>query len=315
MVKYNAKTGEVEGSVDEIAQIMGLTKEVKTEAVNKETTTSSVAGLKFGGYGWTPEQDQYLLDALKNNTFNAKKAEKVLGNSNGSIHNRVKLLQAKNNLPTVPIQSRVSVGWTAEQDKIIKEEYSKDLSVPIDYELLQVKMPERSRKQIQDRAHTLGVADKGRSRRGSSTFYKKRPNEFSAFKSQRVKELIKHGANYFDAMKQANNEWTKMHGKQKVFVKPAEEVSIVENFPKFSLLSSGFETVLESLVRNLIANGGKISFPNAGYSLGIEDGSHWRDFVAEFISKTPTISAYFGVQNKFKHEKENDTYDIITYKN
>jgi len=74
-----------------------------------------------------------------------------------------------------------------------------------------------------------------------------------------------------------------------------------DNFPEFVEVKEEYLHILESIVKNMIANTSNITYLNEGYMIGIEDGSTWKNFVVGFLAKSNDISNYFSVPNKFHH--------------
>ena len=67
------------------------------------------------------------------------------------------------------------------------------------------------------------------------------------------------------------------------------------------------------VVRNIIANNGKLGYLKDGYTLGIENGYDWRTFCEEFISKKKTIADFFCVPDKFQLQLFKEKYHEIKY--
>jgi hypothetical protein len=89
---------------------------------------------------------------------------------------------------------------------------------------------------------------------------------------------------------------------------------VPENFPEFESVARDFQALIEGITRHIIANkSSKLSYLNTKDILDISDGRQWHDFVAEFMTKSNQICEYFNVQNKFKHLREQEKYDIIIY--
>ena len=112
-----------------------------------------------------------------------------------------------------------------------------------------------------------------------------------------------------DALRRASDEWN-TQGFKKNVINAEEKKS--KPFLKFESVNSQYDTILQGIINNVIKNKGEIKYNDVNYSLDIKDIYLWHDFIAEFMSKSHLISAYFNVENKFKHNRVG-RYDTISY--
>jgi hypothetical protein len=73
------------------------------------------------------------------------------------------------------------------------------------------------------------------------------------------------------------------------------------------------QPLFRSVVKEVIKNGSTMTYKNDGYVLGIKNRQSWSVFVSEFMKNAFKISMYFGVNNRFKKEKNDSNVFDITY--
>ena len=112
-----------------------------------------------------------------------------------------------------------------------------------------------------------------------------------------------------DALRRASDEWN-TQGFKKNVINAKEKKS--KPFLKFESINSQYDTILQGIINNVIKNKGEIKYNDVNYTLDLSDYRQWHDFIAEFMSKSHLISAYFNVENKFKHNRVG-RYDTISY--
>jgi len=116
-----------------------------------------------------------------------------------------------------------------------------------------------------------------------------------------------------DALRRASDEWNTQGFKKNVInAEDNAEEKKSKPFLKFESINSQYDVILQGIIKNVIKNKGEIKYNDVNYSLDIKDIYLWHDFIAEFMSKSHLISAYFNVENKFKHNRVG-RYDTISY--
>jgi hypothetical protein len=232
--------------------------------------------------------------------------------------------------------------WTKEEDDILRENYSKEGRVKISK--IRKLMPHRTKGSIMVRASELKITNNHRQRakHHKKTKTKKEDgrkhrivprsqieaglkgiDKYHKFTKERSTYYQKTGYNQPDSRRMAIADWHGQKGHKQIQTQPSQAYTptptqkkaiVPENFPIFESINHDFNTLLESIVKHIIANRGtKLTFLNTKDILDISDGRAWHDFVAEFMTKSNQICEYFNVANKFKHLREQDKYDVIIY--
>jgi hypothetical protein len=92
-----------------------------------------------------------------------------------------------------------------------------------------------------------------------------------------------------------------------------KKANVPENFPEFETINRDFGTLLEGVIKHIVANSGsKLTYLNSKDVFDLHSGMEWHNFVVEFMSKSQQICEYFNIPNHFKHIRNGD-FDIITY--
>jgi len=147
------------------------------------------------------------------------------------------------------------------------------------------------------------------------------------FINQKVKELCKGNLmSYDDAFMEAARQWNEFtKGKPigKGTIQPKQEVVQVKSedleFPSVYPIAESAMHHLEETIRNMLVTNKRINYFDVNW-MPLSDGKEWdgrlyRDqFVPQFMYNTGKITKAFGIPNKFRHEKDNKGFDIITYK-
>jgi hypothetical protein len=69
-----------------------------------------------------------------------------------------------------------------------------------------------------------------------------------------------------------------------------------------------------SVVKSIVANGGRLDYHNEGFALGFNSGLDWRAFCEEFMVKKARIAAFFGAPDLFEQELVLGKYHRIRYR-
>jgi len=235
--------------------------------------------------------------------------------------------------------------WTKKEDKIVKENYS--ASGKINWKTFRQLLPHRTKGSIQVRACYLKITNRNRLHAKPKKHKKidgrkrkhrivpryqieaglKAIDKYHKFTKERSIYYQKAGYNEPDSRRIAIADWHRQKGHTQIPTQPSlEPMPIVtaettktkavvpENFPTFESISKDFNTLLESIVKHIVANkGSKLNFLNTKDILDVQDGKQWHNFVAEFMTKSQMIADYFNVPNKFKHLRTNEGYDVLIY--
>jgi hypothetical protein len=229
--------------------------------------------------------------------------------------------------------------WTAQEDNILREQYKPEGR--INWKEIRKQMPHRTKGSIMVRACQLKITNKNRlwgkkatrKARKNPLTTKKTPAynglSFNAFKkteTQKQEDFIKkrstsyqkQGHNEQDSRRMAMTDYQNFKGhKQTTAYTPTNQqkkATIIDDFPEFESIDKQWQPLIEGIVKHIIANkGSKLSYLNTRDILDVSSGKQWHDFVAEFMIKSNIISEYFNVQNKFRHQRTNEGFDIITY--
>jgi hypothetical protein len=228
--------------------------------------------------------------------------------------------------------------WTKEEDDILRENYSKEGRIKISK--IRKLMPHRTKGSIMVRACELKITNKNREysknkkqKKVDGRTHRVVPRyqieaglnaieKYHNFVKQRSIGYQKQGYNEPDSRRMAITDWHRQKGHKQIKTEPStikatpeqKNAVVPENFPVFESISKDFQALIESITKHIIANKGtKLNYLNTKDILDISDGRAWHDFVAEFMTKSNQICEYFNVENKFKHIREQEKYDVIVY--
>jgi hypothetical protein len=132
-----------------------------------------------------------------------------------------------------------------------------------------------------------------------------------AFVHSRAKVLINQDnhLSYQKACEMARSEWNSKVGLGKITPK-----SIIEKLPYFKTLGKKGNSMIEMILKNVIANQGTMTYLLDGKMMGMESGLEWRAFTEEFILLKKEVAEYFGVEDHFEAGKIDGKFDKIEYK-
>lgn len=262
-MKYNVKTGEVEGSAEEIAKLIGMKEKADPEPEKER---------------YEPEKVEVAYQLEPEPSVVTKVVDKVVCRNNT-------IGQKRNRQRTI---------WTAEEDKLLKELYDK--GKPRAHIARKLK---RTIASVVVRACNTGIAKNApainRQKKGQYMIRRK-SSAFNDFCRDRIKSLTAQGVHPNDAMKIAANDYNR--GKEKLKGTTAE-------FPKFESVNEQYTDLLKDIVKHCSEKNGILTLKQDGYCFGIERWSHWRKFMAEFLTKSSIISDALGIKNRWKQV---DTY-------
>jgi len=110
------------------------------------------------------------------------------------------------------------------------------------------------------------------------------------------------------ATKLAENGFKKAKGEHvptSTFVPP--------EFPNFATVDIKYLSILENVLKHIIANKGSMSFFTEGFMIGIEDGNIWREFCLELERKQDLIKKYFNVSGRLVIKMVGRGYHTVLY--
>jgi len=131
------------------------------------------------------------------------------------------------------------------------------------------------------------------------------------FIQSRLRVLMKEnkGLKYDEAFRRASFEY-----QNKTSTTPKPKPVIEEYMPHFRTLNEKGNSLIEGVVKSVIANRGQMSYLLDGKMLGLGSGTQWRNFCEEFKTLSKQISDYFGVKDCFCFMRIDDKFDVIRYK-
>lgn len=134
------------------------------------------------------------------------------------------------------------------------------------------------------------------------------------FIHDRCKKLCKYqGYQYEQAFQRAAAEWRGEYSTRK---KSPGLISEKTEFPEVPVVHSGSHIELEGLIKWAIGNKGRISFYDIKNTLrsaiGDWDGKLWHEFCAQIVMRNSTWKKYFGVSGAFKI-KNNGGYEVLEW--
>ena len=129
------------------------------------------------------------------------------------------------------------------------------------------------------------------------------------FIHSRIKTLTKADPtmSYNEAFRRASFEY-----QNKCSIAPKPTV-IADNMPYFRTLNEKGNSLIEGVVKTVIANRSQMTYLLDGKMLGLGSGTQWRNFCEEFKMLGKEICDYFGVKDCFCFMRIDDKYDVIRY--
>lgn len=110
----------------------------------------------------------------------------------------------------------------------------------------------------------------------------------------------------------ASQEW-EQHGKQIKLPVKIEPATTFEYDEPPQLLNGDNNNLLLDVIKNVIANHGKITYYNDGKMFGVTNRYEWEMFIKNIMSKSEQICKYFSVPNNFIIQIEGNII-VIKYK-
>ena len=305
-MKFNTNTGDAEGTPEEIVKLKQLLNTRPELTPSKQPKRTRC---------WTDEETSRLKMLYQSHGSSKKILKREFPTKTwGQIYNKIH----NDNMPreislvsnTIKRKESTRTRWSEEEIKVLKHEYNKDLSVPIDWVILEGRLPTKTKLDIQKKASNLKLTKRGRARE-VKTGWARQPCERSKFVGERIQNYYKQGFKPNEAFKAACNDWDKRQGNIKI----PTQTQLPENFPNFETINGeNALKLLEDMTKHIIANKGILSYVNDGYALGIQDGRGWKSFVVEFLNKKKQVADYFGVEDSFQYYQNQGKYDEIHYK-
>lgn len=85
-----------------------------------------------------------------------------------------------------------------------------------------------------------------------------------------------------------------------------------EEAPEIHVVEEKYQPILYAMLRNVIANNGKLTYIHDAFPLGLE-GIEWKHFIDELSVKKAMIANYFGVPDEFRKVVMGGKYQEFHY--
>lgn len=310
-MKFNLDGIDIECSVEEFKELKKLQQMKKVEEIEPiESTVSEVEIEVSNGFEIETNELEEIENALKDDDKDEKLKPKT-----------------QKDTPQIRrIKGYSNCAWNDEEDNFIIKNFK------YGYEYLSKCMPHRTSTSIKQRKSLLkrnGKLDKIDKNEVKEKNIKKSENDGRVVRGRFITKRRNYYMNTYNwspekALKQACVDWNSGSApigfsntnteikKPKVTIK-SEDLELPALYP----LSDNGMLLLEKVITNITLTK-KITYFDVK-KLETEHneewtGWMWRQFIDDFITRSDKIAKAFNIENKFSHDKDEQGYDIIVYR-
>jgi len=299
----------------------GIKKKIAYPDHRKKPTTPEGSEHRHRRFkGWTDEEISYLQEHYKPAYGVTDEIAKALGRTKKAVSLKAQRLGlTKQTTPPIKKEGKPDntfKRWTRSEIAYLKAHYKKDMSAEQISDVLKrsigslYTLVKRLRRngELDHKKQREKNDDKEERRDGIKQRYEGSRKRMT-FINSRASWLCKnYGYDYQKARTMAADEWRE--GERKIEAKKAQKVPENKDveFPVLKTLAVGHTKNMIPVLHHIVSNKGCLTIDETEQvcnpAVGFWNSLTWERFMAEIISKSKDISAYYGVRNRFSIKEE-----------